>query len=913
MFIKRLKIRNQLLISFILLFVPLTLVGTTLSYHQVQNLLRKSYERELKNTTASLTQLIKTAASVSVKNRLRAIAEKNLDIAEHYYNKYRSGLLTRQQAIAIIEETFMSQDIGLNGYIYCLNSNADLLMHPIDELIGTNVGNFDFVQKQIELKDGYIEYEWKNPGEMKKRPKALYMSYFKPLDWIISVSSYREEFDHLVEVDDFKESVLSYKFGKTGYVCVFNSKGDFLVHPWLQGKNMLDYNEYSSKMISHIKENKKGSLKYFWQNPNDSEPREKIIFFDYLPEYEWFVASSNDVKEVEAPLTEMFHLLFIILTLIFILAILFTFLISTSITHPLETLMAQLELGAKGNYSIRMDYKHPNELGKLSQYFNDFMSRLEKNHTQIEKEIKKQLITQAALRKSELKLMALFNQSFQLTGILTPEGKIESINDTATTFVGCRAEEVIDRYFWETPWWSHDPKIQKRVKKSVEGAAVGKITRFEATHPFHTGEIRIIDFSIKPVLDQEGNIAFLIPEGRDITDLKAFEADKIKLETKLHQAQKMESIGTLAGGIAHNFNNILMNIQGRVSLIKMDKAPTHGDLKHLTSIESAVQRAVTLTRQLLAFARGGEYKATSTNLNTLIAQENRMFGETKKEIRIHESFDKNLWTVTVDHGQIQQVLLNLYVNAWQAMDRGGDIRVQTSNKIITKEIPSSMESCGGIEIPCGNYAIISVTDTGSGMDKETAGKIFDPFFTTKPPGQGTGLGLASVYGIIKKHDGFICLVSEKGNGSTFDIYLPATPKNRVSPASSQGTVSVVSGEDSILLVDDEKNILDVGRLMLERLGYQLFTAENGKDALEIYRTHQNDIDLVIIDMIMPEMDGEETFNHLKKLNPGVRVLLASGYSLNLQVAEILKQGGRGFIQKPFTLGELSEKIKTALR
>ncbi len=913
MFIKKFKIRNQLLISFILLFVPLTLVGTTMSYHQVQNLLRKSYERELENTTASLTQLIKTAAAVSIRNRLRAIAEKNLDIAEYYYNKYRSGLLTRQQAYNIIEETFMSQRIGLSGYIFCLNSDADMLMHPNDKLQGTNVGHYKLAKKQIELKDGYIEYEWKNPEKMEKRPKALYMCYFKPLDWIISVSSYREEFKDLVKIEDFKKSVLSYKFGDSGYAYVLNSKGDLLLHPWFQGKNMLDHNEYSNKIFSRILENKKGNFKYFWQNPNDSEPREKIIFFDYLPEYEWFVASSSYVKEMEAPLTDMFHLLFIMLIIIFALAILFTFLISTSITHPLQILMAQLELGARGNYSIRMDYHQPNELGKLSQYFNDFMDRLEKNHIQIEKEIQKQLRTQAALKKSELKLMALFNQSFQLTAILTPEGKIKSINETATTFVGCRAEDVIDRYFWETPWWVHDPQMQKKAKKSVERAALGQFTRFEATHPSHTGDIRVIDFSIKPVLDEEGKIAFLIPEGRDITDLKAFAANKIQLETKLHQAQKMESIGTLAGGIAHNFNNILMNIQGRVSLIKMDKPPTHKDIKHLTSIEGAVQRAVRLTRQLLAFARGGEYKTTPTNLNTLIAQENRMFGETRKEIRIHEFFDKNLWTVTVDQGQIQQVLLNLYVNAWQAMDRGGDIYVQTTNKTITKESPSHMENGGDTEIPCGDYTIISVTDTGTGMDKETASKIFDPFFTTKPPGQGTGLGLASVYGIIKKHGGFICLVSEKGKGSTFDIYLPATPKNSVSPASSQGSISVVSGEGSILLVDDEKSILEVGQQMLERLGYQLFTAENGKDALEIYRTHHNDIDLVIIDMIMPEMDGEETFSHLKKLNPKIRVLLASGYSLNLQVAEILRQGGRGFIQKPFTLGELSKKIKTALR
>ncbi len=912
MFIKKFKLRNQLLLSFFLLFAPLTLVGTTITYKQVQHLLKKSYERELQTSTNSLTQLIRTAASVSVKNRLRAIAEKNQDIVEHYYNKYRSGLLTRQQALGIIEETFMSQRIGLSGYIYCLNSKGDMLIHPMDKIRGTNMENSDLAKRQIALKDGYIEYEWLPPGESKTKPKAMYMSYFKPLDWIISVSAYREEFDHLVEMNDFRNNVLSYGLGKTGYVYIFNSKGNLLIHPRLQGENMQQNNELSDKIISHIMETKRGQYTYSWQNPGEREVSEKIIFFDYLPEYGWFVASCGYVKEVEAPLQAMLRLLLIILIIIFALAALFTVIISTSITQPLKTLMDKLELGAKGNYSIRMDYHHPNELGKLSQYFNEFMDRLEKNHAQIKQETQKQLTTQAALKQSELKLMALFNQSFQFSAILTPNGRIESINETALTFVGCRAEEVTGQYFWETPWWTHDPAMQKKVKKSIELAATGELQRFEATHKSHTGEIRIIDFSIKPVVDKNGIIAFVMPEGRDMTDLKIFESEKIKLETKLHQAQKMEAIGTLAGGIAHNFNNILMNIQGRVSLIKMDKSPTHDDIRHLASIETAVQRAETLTRQLLAFARGGKYKTAPINLNTLISQENRMFGETRREIRIQESFDDNLWTVTVDQGQIQQVLLNLYVNAWQAMDRGGEIHVQTENKTITADTRAPMENCIDVEIPSGDYVIVSVTDTGTGMDKETCRKIFDPFFTTKPPDQGTGLGLASAYGIIKNHGGFIDICSTKGSGSTFHIYLPATPSNAIAHTSSQKPVPVLTGEGTLLLVDDEKNILDVGKQMLERLGYQLFTAENGEKALEIYRTHQNLIRLVIMDIVMPEMDGEETFNHLKEINPNVKVLLASGYGISGQAAGILAQGCRGFIQKPFTLEELSKKVKKAL-
>ena len=417
-------------------------------------------------------------------------------------------------------------------------------MHPNAKLRGLNAMDQDLCKRQISLKEGYMEYELLLPGEQTGPPKAMYMVYFPPLDWIISVSAYRKEFVHLVEMDDFRSNILSYKLGTTGYIYVFNAKGDLLIHPWLQGKNMQRYSEVSDKIISHIMTNKRGQYTYSWQNPDESEASKKIIFFDYLPEYEWFVASCGYVKEVDAPLQKMMRLLFMILVIIFFLAALFTVIISTSITHPLKNLMEQLELGAKGNYSIRMDYHHPNEIGRLSRYFNDFMNRLEKNHAQIRQEIRKQLTIQDALKQSELKLMALFNQSFQFSAILTPDGRVESVNETALTFIKCCAQEIAGLYFWETPWWTHDTEMQEKAKKSIERAANGEFQRLEVTHKSGAGEIRFIDFSVKPVLDKNGVIAFIMAEGRDMTDQKASESDKLKLEARLHQAQKMEAIGT---------------------------------------------------------------------------------------------------------------------------------------------------------------------------------------------------------------------------------------------------------------------------------------------------------------------------------------------------------------------------------
>ncbi|HBF43810.1 MAG TPA: hypothetical protein DDW42_09350 [Desulfobacteraceae bacterium] len=366
----------------------------------------------------------------------------------------------------------------------------------------------------------------------------------------------------------------------------------------------------------------------------------------------------------------------------------------------------------------------------------------------------------------------------------------------------------------------------------------------------------------------------------------------------------MESIGTLAGGIAHDFNNLLMGIQGNASLILLGLDVGHPYYEKLKSIEEYVKSGADLTRQLLGFARGGKYEVKSTNLNNLIMNHNRMFGRTKKEVTIHGKYEKDLWTVDVDQGQIEQVLMNLYVNAWQAMPRGGDIHVQTENIILDENLFKTSK------LTPGKYAKITVTDTGEGMDKDTQEKIFDPFFTTKEMARGTGLGLASVYGIIMNHGGLIDVYSEKGEGSTFNIYLPASEKTV--KGEKKPSQELLKGKETVLLVDDEDMIIDVGGQFLESMGYKVLTGTGGKEAVEIYKEKSDEIDLVIVDMVMPDMGGGETYDRIKKINPNVKVLLSSGYSINGHATEILERGCNGFIQKPFNMKQLSQKIKEVL-
>ena len=418
------------------------------------------------------------------------------------------------------------------------------------------------------------------------------------------------------------------------------------------------------------------------------------------------------------------------------------------------------------------------------------------------------------------------------------------------------------------------------------------------------GSIRWISDRGFPIRDAAGNIVRITGIAEDITEKKLSIEERRGLQNQLIQAQKMEAVGTLAGGIAHDFNNLLMGIQGRTSLMlaEMDASNAHYD--HLKGIETYVKSAVDLTRQLLGFARGGKYEVVPTSLNELIKGQNRMFGRTRKEISLHGKYAKDLWTVEVDQGQITQVLLNLYVNAWQAMPSGGEIFVQTRN------VELGANDTQPFEMKPGRYVKISITDTGIGMDEPTRQRIFEPFFTTKNMGRGTGLGLASVYGIIKNHSGFITVSSEKGKGSTFNIFLPATAKAATGKIST--LKSVMPGEGTVLLVDDEPMILEVGRQMIQRLGYNVIVAKSGESAIDMYRQKSGQIDLVILDMIMPKMDGGQTFDRLKELDPHVRVLLSSGYSINGKASEIIQRGCEGFIQKPFDLNDLSQKIKDVI-
>jgi|GEM_PF-2068613 len=489
---------------------------------------------------------------------------------------------------------------------------------------------------------------------------------------------------------------------------------------------------------------------------------------------------------------------------------------------------------------------------------------------------------------------SLLNSSADAIVIYNLTGEVEYLSPSFNELFGWKLDELRGKKV---------PFVPESEKESTNTEIRRLLTSGEPLRNFRTkrytkdGRLLDIYISASKYDDHDGNPLGLLAILKDVTEVKS-------MERQLYRAQKLEALATLCGGIAHDFNNLLMGIQGNTSLLLVDSGNHDRVIQRLKNIESNVQRGANLTKQLLGLSRGGKYQVLPTDINTLIRDCSRMFGLTNREILINRYLSDDIWPVEVDRGQMEQVLLNILVNAGQAMPHGGELSLTTKNVILDKGTvrPHNIEP--------GKYVQIVITDTGTGIDDSIKDKIFDPFFTTKEAERGTGLGLASAYGIVSNHHGMITVASEVGKGSTFTICLPASTQEVHSETTTAPVL--IKGYETILLVDDEKMLTDVGNQLLTRLGYRVLTASSGNEALEILEKGDNRVDLVILDMIMPGLSGWETFDRLKAMKPGMKTLLSSGYSLDDQAADILQRGCNGFLQKPFTIDNLSVKIRQIL-
>lgn len=674
------------------------------------------------------------------------------------------------------------------------------------------------------------------------------------------------------------------KIGKTGYLYLLSADRTMIMHPDKarifkqvpQGKNPL----YDRALAGFegTEENRSGA----------GVPM--LTSFKRLQLKNWFLAANYPLAEAYAPLNQAGQVLLIGMLLITLAAFAVIRYFSQYLTRPLLALtqhVAELE-GKKGEARLFRTTTQ-DETGTLAQAFNAMLAKLDRQREE--------------LRQSEELYRTVTEFASDFIFWRAPDKKMIFVSNNCATLTGYTEKEfladpeLLDALF-------HPEDREKWISHVHPTDAAGKEVPLEFRIITKTGQVRWVSHVCTEIHDDAGLLLGLRGSLADITGLKQAATEQEKLKTQLAQAQKMESIGILAGGVAHDFNNILSIILGYAELLLLELAENEPAHKKARIILDAGNRAATLTRQLLAFSRKQTIQLAPCNLNALIQNLAKMLGrmigeDISLEVRAAAQND----TVLIDPGQMEQVLLNMAVNARDAMPKGGSLVIETENRELDAEYARTHEGV----LP-GSYVELSLSDTGQGMTRDIQGKIFDPFFTTKERGKGTGLGLAMVFGIIKQFGGHIFVYSEPGQGTTFKIFLPvAQCAAEKTPESS--ALPLPRGNETILVVDDEPSLRTLIPAILQPLGYTMLEAGSGEEALQVSNSFAGRIDILLTDVIMPGMNGRELAEAITKQRPETRIIYMSGYTDNAIAHHGVLDPGVILIEKPIT----SDKLLNVLR
>lgn len=976
--------------SFLIILLPvLILLAFAVEYFLIPSM-QQNIKQELTNSTQALTGSIRASAKALIRNHLKAIAEQNRAIAAQQIGMVEQGLLSREEAINRLKSMILSQKVGSSGYIYCLDHTGIAVVHPNKDVENTDITGFDFIREQLKRKEGYLEYDWQNPGEESSRPKALYMVYLEPLDWIISVSSYRSEFNQLLDPTDFREAVSSLKFGESGYAYVFTKEGKVLIHPSLPYLSNLSNVDSTSDIVDRMIAQGSGIIEYTWRNQKEPTPRKKIAVFESMPEYGWTVVSSAYLGEVMAPINLIKRMGYLSILIASTAAGVAFFLLSGRLSKPIDAMMSQLDQNAKSGNHIPLPIYTHDELGKLAQEFNSFFRVIEGQREQLKKERERyQTLFETSpdaifvLRgltiidcnpatcdlfagdKNELIGLTVFDlsppeqaqgeSSFLLSEKLTNQsqqhslqtfdwihktvdGRLVNAEVRLKTFGVDHGEPLLVAFVRDITERKRNEEALLLTQFSFDRAAIGIFRIGIDSRILNVNEqackdlgysaselcqMAVLDFNTTLHANDWGNIwqklcneKILLEFGgnqysfsfaRDITKRKNSEQHQAKIEAHLKQVQRLDSLGTLAGGIAHDFNNILSAIIGYTELTRM-RCQDNDEVHHyLDQLDKASFRAKNLVQQILSFSRQGNLEKHPINISKIVHEALNLIRATvPATIEITTDIPSNLGTVLANETQIHQIVMNLCTNAYQSMDKeGGSIDMEISSTSIgTKDVTIYPD------LDPGEYLKIIISDTGSGIPEEILSKIFDPYFTTKKPGEGSGLGLSTVHGIVKDHGGCIKVYSEPNRGTSFQIFLPvAESKVKKIDCSVE---QLPHGSETILFVDDEKLLLEIGKELLESLGYRVETRASSIDALEAFRVQPAKYDLIVSDMTMPKMAGDHLAAEIRKIRPDLPIILCTGFSTRLNSEKLLKIGVAKVLMKPMTINELAVNVRLAL-
>ncbi len=532
------------------------------------------------------------------------------------------------------------------------------------------------------------------------------------------------------------------------------------------------------------------------------------------------------------------------------------------------------------------------------------LEEVQRINDKLSREISERKLAQGTLRESEEKFRMAFRtcpDTISLTR--ASDGKYIDVSDSYEQITGYTAEDMVGKTSSELNIW-HDPADRERLLAGIRSA--GFVENMEAK--FRGKDGRILTGLISSRLFRINQEDVLLVISRDITDLKKAEEEKEKLETQLFHAQKMESVGRLAGGVAHDFNNMLSVIIGRAEMALDPCISVDGMRQNIEEVLKAGLHSAELVRKLLAFARKQTIAPEILDLNDTISGMLKMLWRLiREDINLSWMPGRDLWKIKIDRSQVDQILANLAVNARDAISGAGNIMMSTDNVSIDDAIRADKP-----EFVPGDYVLLTVSDSGSGMSEEVREKIFEPFFTTKEVGKGTGLGLSTIYGIVKQNDGFIYAESQPGKGATFKIYLPRFEPESLQPQSGRPAAEHPMGTETIVLVEDNEAMLNISSIMLQKLGYKVLAAQTPLNALRLVEEYPWPVNLLITDVVMPEMNGRELLGKIRAFRPGLKCLYMSGYTTDVISHHGILEEGINFIQKPFAISDFALRVRQVL-
>ena len=875
---------------------------------------RKDEMREKVDSAVAYLEFMRSQTDARTRLIIRERVQEAHALATHLYTCYQASV-SRKELEAIIREAL--RPIRFNegrGYYFATSLDGlEQLCASCSDLEGQNLLDLrdalgapvirDMIALVREKGEGFYTYTWSKPeASGREHVKISYIKRFEPFDWFIGAGEYLED----IEGDLQREAlnwIRSIRYDRDGYVFAGSWDGVSLSGPAV-GKNMLEVTDAGGKKIVRemigISRIGSGFLEYAMPRLDGHRPAPKISYARGLPAWQWYIGTGQYIDDIEQEIAAQRKVALVslgwnIAAICIVLALLWMGMyglavrMNTRTQRMVEVLLALFNRKAADQDEISLEPLTISEFRDLAGAANQMIDRQQE--------------AERSLRESQQFLQTLIENSGALIFVKDREGVYQLVNQKFLEVTGLARGAVLGKT--DGQLFPLDAEAFGRTFETV--LHTGAMCKAEEILHTPDGERCFLGIQF-PLFDGAGAVSGVCGMTTEITEIRQAQREKEHLQEKLVQAQKMESIGRLAGGVAHDFNNMLSVILGHAELALQETKPEDKLHASLRRIRQAAERSADLTRQLLAFAR----KQTTTprvldlsgTVAGLLEMLRRLIGE---GVELLWQPGKEPLPVRMDPSQIDQILVNLCINARDAIDGAGRVTITTDGQRLGE---SSRDTHP--EARPGEYAVLSVSDDGCGMDADILTHLFEPFFTTKTVGRGTGLGLATVYGIVQQNGGFITVASELGVGTTLRIFIPRWQGEVEDMGVRAAESTAPRGTETILLVEDEPMILDLARTMLAQLGYRVLAAPTPGEAIRLAREHAGELHLVVTDVVMPEMNGRDLAEGLLVLSPGLKALFMSGYTADVIAHHGVLDKGMHFIQKPFTLAELALCVRHAL-